>query len=291
MDMALKKVRIFFEMIKFEHTIFALPFAYIGAMLVNKWFPNPYDLLWITLAMAGARTAAMSLNRLIDRHIDAKNPRTQNRALPKGLLKVSEVWIYVLLSFTLLLISAYQLSPLAFKLFPVAVFFLSIYSFTKRFTWTCHLFLGIALGLAPLGSWIAISGSFHLAPILLGLGVLFWVAGFDIIYACDDYEFDLKEGINSIPARFGLKKALQISSFFHILAPLLFLAVALVLNLGFLYIIGVIISVLILFYEHSLVKTDDLSRAGVAFMNLNGALSVVMFCFTILDLIFPFQIL
>ncbi|WP_066636351.1 UbiA-like polyprenyltransferase [Desulfolucanica intricata] len=289
--MALKKVRIFFEMIKFEHTIFALPFAYIGAMLVNKWFPNPYDLLWITLAMAGARTAAMSLNRLIDRHIDAKNPRTQNRALPKGLLKVSEVWIYVLLSFTLLLISAYQLSPLAFKLFPVAVFFLSIYSFTKRFTWTCHLFLGIALGLAPLGSWIAISGSFHLAPILLGLGVLFWVAGFDIIYACDDYEFDLKEGINSIPARFGLKKALQISSFFHILAPLLFLAVALVLNLGFLYIIGVIISVLILFYEHSLVKTDDLSRAGVAFMNLNGALSVVMFCFTILDLIFPFQIL
>ena len=288
--MVLNKFKIFLEMIKFEHTIFALPFAYVGAILVNKSFPSLHAFIWITLAMVGARTAAMSLNRVIDRHIDANNPRTAVRALPKGLLTASEVWLYTFLSFALLLVSAYQLSNLAFKLFPLAVFFLSIYSFVKRFSWTCHLFLGVALGLAPLGSWIAISNSFDLAPALLGLGVMFWVAGFDIIYACDDYNFDRNEGIYSIPARFGIKKALQISSFFHVLASLFFLSVALIMDLGVFYLLGVFIAVVILFYEHSLVKPYDLSKAGVAFMNLNGTLSMVVFSFTLLDIIFPFPI-
>lgn len=285
--MVFSRVKIFLEMIKFEHTIFALPFAYVGAFLAEKRIPDAHDLIWITLAMVGARTAAMSLNRIIDRHIDLKNPRTAGRALPKGLLSVFEVWVYVLISFGLLLYSARQLSPLAFKLFPLAVLILLVYSYTKRFTWTCHLFLGATLGLAPLGSWVAITGRFDLAPVLLGLGVLFWVAGFDIIYACDDYDFDRSARIYSIPARFGIKSALYISTAFHVVAPLLILAAGLVLNLGAFYFAGVLAAVIILFYQHTLVRPDDLSRAGVAFFNLNGILSVLVFAFTFFDVLYP----
>jgi 4-hydroxybenzoate polyprenyltransferase len=288
--MVFKKIRIFLEMIKFEHTIFALPFAYVGAFLTGRGISDLHGLLWITLAMVGARTAAMSLNRIIDRHLDAKNPRTAGRALPKGLLSTAEVWIYVFLSFVLLLYAARQLSPLAFRLFPIAVLVLSTYSFTKRFSWTCHLFLGAALGLAPLGSWIALTGRFDLAPVLLALGVLFWVAGFDIIYACDDYDFDRKEGVYSIPARFGIKKALTVSAAFHIIAPLLFLASGLVLNLGVFYLAGVGIAVAILFRQHTLVRPDDLSHAGVAFFNMNGILSIVIFVFTFLDVLYPLHL-
>ncbi len=288
--MVFKKIRIFLEMIRFEHTIFALPFAYVGAFLTGRGISDLHGLLWITLAMVGARTAAMSLNRIIDRHLDAKNPRTAGRALPKGLLSTAEVWIYVFLSFVLLLYAARQLSPLAFRLFPIAVLVLSTYSFTKRFSWTCHLFLGAALGLAPLGSWIALTGRFDLAPVLLALGVLFWVAGFDIIYACDDYDFDRKEGVYSIPARFGIKKALTVSAAFHIIAPLLFLASGLVLNLGVFYLAGVGIAVAILFRQHTLVRPDDLSHAGVAFFNMNGILSIVIFVFTFLDVLYPLHL-
>lgn len=288
--MVFKKIRIFLEMIRFEHTIFALPFAYVGAFLTGRGISDLPGLLWITLAMVGARTAAMSLNRIIDRHLDAKNPRTAGRALPKGLLSTAEVWIYVFLSFAVLLYAARQLSPLAFRLFPIAVLVLSTYSFTKRFSWTCHLFLGAALGLAPLGSWIALTGRFDLAPVLLALGVLFWVAGFDIIYACDDYDFDRKEGIYSIPARFGIKKALTVSAAFHIIAPLLFLASGLVLNLGVFYLAGVGIAVAILFRQHILVRPDDLSHAGVAFFNMNGILSIVIFVFTFLDMLYPLHL-
>ncbi|HHW42305.1 4-hydroxybenzoate octaprenyltransferase [Desulfofundulus thermobenzoicus] len=284
------KTRVFLEMIKFEHTLFALPFAYVGALLVQKQIPSAHNLIWITLAMVGARTAAMSLNRLIDRHIDALNPRTAGRALPRGLLSVTEVWLYVLLSFTLLLVSACQLSPLAFKLFPVAVAVLSFYSYTKRFTWTCHLFLGLALSLAPLGAWIAIANRFDLAPVLIASGVLFWVAGFDIIYACDDYDFDRRYNIHSIPARFGLERALAISSLFHIIAPAFFFSVAFILQLGLFYLLGVLVAVILLCKQHALVSPRDLSRAGVAFFNLNGTLSVIMFVFTLLDVLFPIRL-
>ena len=192
--MAFKKLKIFFDMIRVEHTLFALPFAYIGAMLVEKKIPSGHDLFWITLAMVGARTAAMSLNRIIDLHIDAKNPRTANRALPRGLLTVAEVWVYVILSLALLLVSAYNLSPLAFKLSPLAVALLVFYPYTKRFTWTCHLILGLALGAAPVGAWVAIANRFDLAPLVLAAGATFWVAGFDIISGCDDYHFDGPRG-------------------------------------------------------------------------------------------------
>lgn len=277
-------------MIKFEHTLFALPFAYIGALLAEKKIPAAPDLLWITLAMVGARTAAMSLNRIIDRHLDARNPRTANRALPRGLLRSGEVWFYVLLSLLLLLYSAYQLNLLALCLSPGAVVALFAYSYTKRFSWACHLALGFVLALAPVGSWIAITGQFHPAPLLLGVGVLFWVAGFDIIYACADYEFDRREGIHSIPARFGIGAALYVSIFFHILAPLFFLATGVLLQLGVFYFTGLFIASGILFYEHVIVRPADLSRAGVAFFNLNGILSVIMFFFTLFDILFPKQL-
>lgn len=288
--MALNRIKVFLEMIKIEHTLFALPFAYIAALLAEQRVPTFSNIIWITLAMVGARTAALSINRLVDRQIDAKNPRTAGRALPKGLLGVTEVWLYTILSFGLLAVAAYNLSPLAFKLFPVAVFALSFYSFTKRFTWTCHFWCGLALGLAPMGAWVAITDSFHLAPVILGLGVLFWVAGFDIIYACDDFDFDRREGIFSIPARFGIKKALTISKLAHLAAPFCFVVVGLLLKLGLFYYLGVAIASGLLVYQHMLVTPTDLSRAGIAFFNLNGILSVNMFIFTLADILFPLRL-
>lgn len=283
--MVFRKISVFLEMIKFEHTLFALPFAYLGALVTNKQLPAGHDLFWITAAMVGARTAAMSFNRLTDRHIDAQNPRTANRALPRGLLSVTDVWVYTLLSFLLLFLAALNLSPLAVKLFPVVVAVLVGYSYTKRFTWACHLWLGAALGLAPLGSWVAITNRVDLAPVLLAVGVLFWVAGFDIIYACLDYEFDRNSGLHSIPARFGIQRALLISSLFHVLSAALFVAAGLVLELGALYFLGVGIAVALLVYEHLLVTPVNLERVNVAFFNLNAALSVSLFVFTLADIL------
>ena len=283
--MVLNKFKLFLQMIKFEHTVFALPFAYVGALLVERRIPLTHDLIWITLAMIGARTAAMSLNRVIDRHIDAKNPRTRDRAIPKKIISVKEVLVYIFLSFGLLIISAYQLSTLAFQLFPIAVAVLVLYSYTKRFTWTCHLFLGAALGLAPLGAWIAIAGSFHPAPILIAIGVAFWVAGFDIVYACDDREFDRQAGLHSIPARFGIARALTISSLCHIVAPAMFLLAGVLLHLGLAYMLGILLAIGILFYQHRLISPQDMSRAGLAFFNLNGILSILVFLFTLVEVL------
>ncbi|MDR3542043.1 MAG: UbiA-like polyprenyltransferase [Desulfosporosinus sp.] len=288
----MSKLKVFFEMIKFEHTLFALPFAYLGAFLAAYGVPNGIrgfqfgsKLFWVTLAMIGARTAAMSLNRLIDRHIDARNPRTAQRALPAGQLRVKEVYLYTVLSFLLLGYSAYRLNLLALWLMPIAVFFLVLYSYTKRFTWACHLALGISLGLAPPGAWIGVTGHWALAPVLLGLGVMTWVAGFDVVYACQDVEFDRKEGLHSIPAIFGVQRGLEISSFLHILAPLFFIAVGVVMSMSWLYYVGVAIAIVLLFRQHRLVSADDLSKIGVAFFDLNGYLSILLFIFSIADLI------
>ncbi|MGI6119785.1 MAG: UbiA-like polyprenyltransferase [Desulfosporosinus sp.] len=280
----MEKLKVFFEMIKFEHTIFALPFAYLGAFLAANGVPGISKLFWITLAMIGARTAAMSMNRLIDRHIDARNPRTAQRALPAGRLRVNEVYIYIVLSLLLLGYSAYQLNILAFRLMPIAVFFLVLYSYTKRFTWACHIVLGISLGLAPVGAWIGVTGHWALAPILLGLGVVTWVAGFDVVYACQDVEFDRQEGLHSIPANFGLQKGLEISALLHILAPTFFIAVGVVMSMGWLYYMGVAIAILLLYRQHRLVTVDDFSKIGIAFFDLNGYLSILLFIFSILDL-------
>ncbi|HBV86377.1 UbiA-like polyprenyltransferase [Desulfosporosinus sp.] len=279
------KLKVFFEMIKLEHTIFALPFAYLGGFLAANGVPPAMKLLWITLAMVGARTAAMSLNRLIDRHIDARNPRTAQRALPAGQLRVNEVYLYTVLSFLLLGISAYKLNLLALLLMPIAVFFLVLYSYTKRFTWACHLVLGISLGLAPAGAWIGVTGHWALAPVLLGLGVMTWVAGFDVVYACQDVEFDRKEGLHSIPAVFGIQRALEISTFLHIIAPLFFIAVGVVMSMSWLYYIGVAIAIVLLFRQHRIVSANDFSKLGVAFFDLNGYLSILLFVFSVMDLI------
>ncbi|CAA7601741.1 UbiA prenyltransferase family [Acididesulfobacillus acetoxydans] len=279
------KVKVFLEMIKFEHTVFALPFAYMGAFLAAGTVPPAGKLLWITLAMVGARTAAMSLNRLIDRRLDALNPRTAGRALPAGHLGVGEVSLYALLSFLLLGYSAYRLNLLALELMPIAVFFLVFYSYTKRFTWACHFALGLALGLAVPGAWIGITGHWALAPVLLGLGVMSWVAGFDIIYASQDIEFDRKKGLKSIPAVFGLKRGFEISALLHVAAPLLFIMVGVVLHLHVLYYLGVAVAVILLFRQHRLVSVDNLSKVGIAFFNLNGYLSVLMFVFSLADVL------
>jgi 4-hydroxybenzoate polyprenyltransferase len=292
----LSKFKVFMEMIKFEHTIFALPFAFLGTFLGARYlhpqgWPTWSQFFWVTMAMVGARTAAMALNRLIDRHIDAKNPRTAVRAIPKGLLKTGEVYLYILLSFALLAVSAYQLNMLCLELMPIAVFFLTLYSYTKRFTWACHLILGIADGLAPLGGWIAITGSFDYQGVLLGLLVGTWIAGFDIIYSCQDSDFDKSLGLHSIPARFGVAKALQISVWLHVMTAMLFVAVGLALNLGLLYYLGVLVALVILYKQHDMVAPDDLTKLNFAFFNMNGYLSLIVFAFTLLELVFPIPIM
>ncbi|WP_028589082.1 UbiA-like polyprenyltransferase [Paenibacillus massiliensis] len=284
-----KKVKIFSEMIKIEHTVFALPFAFMGAILgsfvVSNQLPTWAQIGWILLAMFGARSAAFGFNRMIDRFIDAKNPRTAGRAIPAGLLKSSEVLIFTLICLALLLWASYQLSPLAFKLFPIALFMLVFYSYTKRFTWLCHVVLGLTIGLAPLGGWVAVTGQVDWAAFVFYLTIACWTAGFDIIYACQDIEFDQREGVYSIPARFGVARSLHIARAFHIVTAIGFVVLFFAANLSWWYLAGMILSYIILFYEHYIVTPKDLSRLQTAFFTMNGALSIVVFVFTFLDLV------
>lgn len=285
----LNKIKVFLEMIKFEHTVFALPFAYMGALLgsvvLYDSFPSWAAIGWITLAMVGARTAAMGLNRLIDKAIDFKNPRTAGRALPAGLLSSKETIVFIIVSFILLFIAAYNLNPLCMKLMPIAVFFLVLYSYTKRFTWLCHVVLGLTIGLAPLGGWIAVTGTFTWSSIVFYISVALWVAGFDVIYACQDAEFDKKEGLHSIPSRFGIAGGLLIARLFHVITGIGFIYLFLLAHLSWWYLAGIIISYVILFYEHSLVSPKDMSKLNTAFFTMNGILSCVVFSFTLIDLV------
>lgn len=285
----MKKLKVFLEMIKFEHTIFALPFAFMGAILGGvvelQHLPSWSQIGWIILALIGARTAAMGLNRVIDKVIDAGNPRTVGRAIPAGLLSSKEVIVYIIISFIVLFFAAYQLNPLCVKLLPIAVIMLVLYSYTKRFTWGCHLFLGLTQGLAVLGGWVAVTGSFSWTSIILYLTVALWTAGFDVIYACQDAEFDQEEGLHSIPSRFGIARALIIARFFHVFTAIGLVVLFFMADLGWFYLIGILIAYAILYYEHSIVKPHDLSRLNVAFFTMNGVLSVVVFLFTFLDIV------
>ncbi|MED1793843.1 UbiA-like polyprenyltransferase [Brevibacillus nitrificans] len=287
--MSLRKLKIILEMIKFEHSLFALPFAFMGAVLGNivieKAWPTWMEIFWVTVAMVGARSAAMSLNRVIDRVIDAKNPRTANRAIPAGLISIVEVIAFIVISFAVLFIAAFQLNDLAVKLLPLAVFVLVLYSYTKRFTWLCHFVLGVAIGFGPLGGWVATTGQVDGIGLLLFASVLFWTAGFDIIYACQDSEFDRKEGLFSMPSRFGVANALMVARICHVITFVGLMSLYVVADLSIWFLIGVLISGAILIYEHSLVKPTDLSKLDVAFFNMNGILSVVMFAFTMIDLV------
>ncbi|MFE4710921.1 MULTISPECIES: UbiA-like polyprenyltransferase [unclassified Paenibacillus] len=284
-----KKIGIFLQMIKFEHTVFALPFAFMGALLGSVvmfgTLPSWAQIGWVVVAMFGARSAAMGLNRLIDRVSDAKNPRTAGRAIPAGLLKVGEVVIFIAVSFFLLFWAAYKLNPLSMKLLPIAVFLLVFYSFTKRFTWACHLILGLTVALAPLGGWVAVTGTVDITSMVFYFTIVFWLAGFDVIYACQDVEFDKKEGLHSIPVRFGVAKALVIARVFHILTSVGFISLLFMTNLSWWYAAGMIIAYIILFYEHYIVTPNDLSRLQTAFFTMNGVLSIVVFSFTLIDLV------
>lgn len=285
----IRKLKIILEMIKFEHSLFALPFAFMGAVLGNIVIENAWptwmEIFWVTIAMVGARSAAMSLNRLIDRVIDAKNPRTATRAIPAGLISVLEVVFFIVISFAVLFVAAFQLNDLAVKLLPLAVFVLVLYSYTKRFTWLCHFVLGVAIGFGPLGGWVATTGQVDAIGLLLFASVLFWTAGFDIIYACQDAEFDRKEGLFSMPSRFGVSNALFVARACHIITFAGLMTLYALADLSIWFLIGVMISGAILIYEHTLVKPTDLSKLDVAFFNMNGILSVVMFTFTMIDLV------
>jgi 4-hydroxybenzoate polyprenyltransferase len=282
------KIKIFLEMIKFEHTLFALPFAFMGAILgsvvMTGHMPTWIQIGWITLAMIGARTAAMSLNRVIDRVIDKKNPRTANRAIPAGLLSTRQVLLFIILSFALLFWATSHLSNLCMKLLPIAVFLLVFYSYTKRFTWACHFILGLTLGLAPLGGWVAVTGSISLSSLIFYLTIVCWSTGFDLIYACQDVDFDRKEGLYSFPSRFGIAASLYTARILHILTAVGLITLFFMTDLSMWYLIGLVIAYLILFYEHKLVSPKDLSKLNTAFFTMNGILSTVVFAFTLLDL-------
>ncbi|CQR56882.1 UbiA-like polyprenyltransferase [Paenibacillus riograndensis] len=288
----LKKIGIFLQMIKFEHTVFALPFAFMGALLGSVVMfgalPSWGQIGWIVVAMFGARSAAMGLNRLIDRFSDAKNPRTAGRAIPAGLLKVGEVSLFIAFSFFLLFWAAFKLNPLSAKLLPIAVFLLVFYSFTKRFTWACHLILGLTIALAPLGGWVGVTGTVDWTSMVFYFTIVFWTAGFDIIYSCQDVEFDKKEGLYSIPVRFGVARALTIAKVFHMLTGIGFVSLLFITDLSWWYVAGMLIAYIILFYEHHIVSPSDLSRLQTAFFTMNGVLSIVVFSFTLIDLVVQF---
>ncbi len=281
----MRKLKIILEMIKFEHTVFALPFAIMSAFIASDGLPQLAKLGWILVAMVGARSCAMAFNRLADADIDSKNPRTSTRAIPAGLITKGAVWIFTVVSAGLLVCAAWRLNPLAFALSPVALAVIMGYSFTKRFTALSHLWLGLALSISPVGAWIAITGRFDWTPIVLCCVVLLWTAGFDIIYACQDVNFDRKHGLHSIPARIGIRWALWISSALHVVAVVLLFVIPLLAELGLFYYIGVGIVVLIFIYEHAIVKPNDLSRVNLAFFTLNGMISLVLMALSIADIL------
>lgn len=264
-------------MIKFEHTLFALPFAFLGAILAAKGLPSWGQLLWITIAMVGARSAAMTFNRIVDRDIDAANPRTAARELPTGKLSVSFAWIFLYIAIGVFLVASYSLNWLTFALSPVALLVILGYSYAKRFTTFAHLLLGLALAISPSAAWIAVRGSLaDEVPILLSLLVLMWTAGFDVLYACQDHEFDRRAGLRSIPARFGIRNALWIARLFHFQAFVVLLLLYLATGMASLALIGVAATAALLVYQHTLVRADDLSRMNAAFFTTNAFVSVIL---------------
>jgi 4-hydroxybenzoate polyprenyltransferase len=276
--LAVQNIRTTLEMIKIEHTLFALPFAFLGAVLAARGIPTAWQMLWITLAMVGARSTAMAFNRIADRDIDARNPRTKTRAIPAGTLSVGFVWGFTLVSAALFLLSAAMLNRLTLWLSPVALASILLYSYTKRWTLLSHLMLGWCLSIAPTGAWIAVQGSLNSpVPLLLSLTVMFWTAGFDVLYACQDYEFDRGEGLHSIPARIGVARALWTARLLHAGAFAALVALYFLTNLGVLAMAGVIATGALLIYQHTLVRADDLSRLNAAFFTTNAFVSIILF--------------
>ncbi len=283
--MMFARIIIFLEMIKFPHTVFALPFAFTGAILAAKGLPGASQSFWIIMAMVGARTAAMGFNRLIDAEIDARNPRTSGRAIPAGLLGKGSVTVFIVISSTLFVFASYRLNLLCFYLSPPALALLALYSYCKRFTSLSHLVLGACLAAAPVGAWIAVTGTLEAPAILLGVGVLFWVAGFDILYALQDLDFDRSAGLYSIPASMGITGSLRMARLFHLVLPVVLISLYFMLDLGALFLCGLLAATLMLGYEHWLLRDADLTRLDNAFFTMNGYISLAIFIFTLGDVL------
>lgn len=280
MQALLKNVRTTLDMIKIEHTLFALPFALLGAVLAANGLPTLRQLFWIAVAMVGARSTAMAFNRIVDREIDARNPRTSTRAIPAGALSVGFVWIFTLVAAAIFFLAAAMLNRVTLVLAPVALASVLLYSFTKRWTLLSHLVLGWCLAIAPTGAWIAVRGALDSpVPLLLSLVVLLWTAGFDVLYSCQDYDFDVAEQLHSVPRTFGIARSLWISRVLHAAAFTALIALYLTTKLGVLALAGVIATGALLIYQHRLVKADDLSRLNAAFFTTNAFVSVIL-CLT-----------
>jgi 4-hydroxybenzoate polyprenyltransferase len=280
--MTKSRIRTVLEMIKIEHSVFALPFALVGALLAARaggGLPGWRQILWIVVAMVGARSAAMTMNRIADIEFDGRNPRTANRALPAGNLSLSFAWTFTVLASAVLVIAARELNPLALKLSPVALAFLFLYSYTKRFTAWSHFVLGFCLGISPAAAWIAIRGSLDWRMLILCAAVTLWVGGFDVLYACQDVDFDRAEGLHSIPKKFGIAGALQIARVMHLAMVGLLIWLAMTFHLAWPAWVGIAVVALLLGYEHSLVKPNDLSKMNAAFFAVNGYISLLFLLF------------
>lgn len=280
------KINDYGTLVMFSHTIFSLSFALISMLLASSGLPKFRTLFWILVAFMGARTGANAINRVIDAEIDAKNPRTANRQIPQGLIKKKEVVLFTVGCFSIMLVGATMLNPLCVILSPIAIFLMSIYSYTKRFTWACHLVLGITSAAAPVGAWIAVTGEIGLLPLFMGAANTLWVAGFDIIYGAQDYEFDRANGIHSIPARFGVRNALYIARVFHLVAWISLVIVGLLSpKLGIIYDVGLAIIGALFILEHKLVSPTNLTNVKVASYNINQVISIVFLSFGLLGVI------
>jgi len=281
--LAINKVSVYLRMIKFSHSIFALPFAFTSALIAASGIPDLKQIGWIIIAMVGARSGAMGLNRIIDSKIDSANPRTKRREIPRGAISVLAAVLFVVVSFIFMVFAAYMLNPLCLKLSPVAIAILVLYSYTKRFTWMSHFFLGLSISAAPLGAWLAVKGSFDIEIIPLAIAVIFWLAGFDVLYALQDIDFDRRYGLYSIPKRFGISKSIYLSRIFHTMSFILLVANGMIFGLGGLYWTGMFLTAGLFLYEHSLITIDDLRNLDIAFFNMNGYISVTVFIFTLMD--------
>jgi 4-hydroxybenzoate polyprenyltransferase len=280
-----KLLRLYYRLVKFEHTIFALPFAYVGAVLAAQGIPTGHDLLWITVAMIGARSLAMALNRLIDARIDAANPRTAGRELPSGLLSVSSVLGFCVASLLVYVVAVLELNPFVWPLAPIPVAAFVIYPYLKRFTWLCHLWLGAIDGLAPVGAWAAIRGSLEWEAWALGAAVAAWVAGFDLFYSLFDVEVDNEQGLHSWSTRFGERGAFFGARLLHVLTVLMLVAAGAGLGVGLSYWLGVLAVAGLMLYEHLLIRPGDLTRLDTAFFTMNGVISVAFCVFVIADVL------
>jgi 4-hydroxybenzoate polyprenyltransferase len=287
LNSTLKKVHDYGVLVMFSHTVFSLSFAVISMLLASKGFPSAYVIFWILIAFMGARTGANAINRVIDAEIDAKNPRTAVRQLPQGLLKKKEVLIFSLVCFLVMVVAAAMLNPICLLLSPLGLFLMVIYSYSKRFTWACHLILGITSAAAPVGAWLAVTGKISWLPLFMGAANTLWVAGFDIIYGSQDYAFDTTNGIYSIPAKFGVENALRIAAFFHVVTIVLLIIVGALSNqLGVIYYIGLTIIAILFLIEHKLVSPDNLSNVKVASYSINQLVSIVFLICGVIDALF-----